>query len=80
MMTCFFALFVPSASISTDFVFGSESAPPFRPSELPHEVIHGAEAARSEVGTVRAHVIRGVSTSVAFHRNWSVSAVLDAAT
>ena len=40
-----------------------------------HEVIHGAE-----VGTVRAHDIRGVSTSVAFHRNWSVSAVLDAAT
>ena len=38
------------------------------------EVIHGAEA-----GTVRAHDIRGVSTSVAFHRNWSVSAVLDAA-
>ena len=37
------------------------------------EVIHGAE-----VGTVRAHDIRGVSTSVAFHRNWSVSAVLDA--
>ena len=44
------------------------------------EVIHGAEAARPEVGTVRAHDVRGVSTSVAFHRNWSVSAVLDAAT
>ena len=44
------------------------------------EVIHGAEAARPEVGTVLAHNIRGVSTSVAFHRNWSVSAVLDAAT
>ena len=39
------------------------------------EVIHGAE-----VGTVRAHDIHGVSTSVAFHCNWSVSAVLDAAT
>ena len=39
------------------------------------EVIH-----RAEVGQVRAHDIRGVSTSVAFHRNWSVSAVLDAAT
>ena len=39
------------------------------------EVIHGAE-----VGAVRAHDIRGVSTSVAFHRNWSVSAYLDAAT
>ena len=44
------------------------------------EVIHGAEAARPEVGTVRAHDIRGVFTSVAFHRNWSVSEVLDAAT
>ena len=44
------------------------------------EVIHGAEASRPEVGLVRAHDIRGVSTSVAFHRNWSVSAVLDAAT
>ena len=44
------------------------------------EVIHGAEAVRPEVGTVRAHDIRGVSTSVAFHRNWSASAVLDAAT
>ena len=44
------------------------------------EVIHGAEAARPEVGAIRAHDIRGVSTSVAFHRNWSVSAVLDVAT
>ena len=44
------------------------------------EVIHGAEASRPEVGTVCAHDIRGVSTSVAFHRNWSVSSVLDAAT
>ena len=41
------------------------------------EVIHGAEASRPEVGTVRAHDIRVVSTSVAFHRNWSVSEVLD---
>ena len=39
------------------------------------EVIQGAE-----VGPIRAHDIRGVSTSVAFHRNWSVSAVLDEAT
>ena len=44
------------------------------------EVIHGAEASRPEVGSVHAHDIRGVSTSVAFHHNWSVSAVLDAAT
>ena len=39
------------------------------------EVIHGAE-----VGMVRAHDIRGVSTLVAFYRNWSVSALLDGAT
>ena len=44
------------------------------------EIIHGAEATRPEVGTIRARDIRGVSTSVAFHRNWSVSAVLDTAT
>ena len=44
------------------------------------EVIHGAEASRPEVGSVRAHDIRGVSTSVAFHCNCSVSAVLDTAT
>ena len=44
------------------------------------EVIHGAEASRPVVGLVRAHDLRGVSTSVAFHRNWSVSAVLDTAT
>ena len=44
------------------------------------EVIHAAGAARPEVGSVRAHEIRGVSTSVAFHHNWSVSAVLESAT
>ena len=44
------------------------------------KVIHGAAASCPEVGSVRAYDIRGVSTSVAFHRNWSVSAVLDAAT
>ena len=44
------------------------------------EVIHGDEATHPEVGAVRAHDIRGVSTSVAFHRNWSVSTVLDVAT
>ena len=32
------------------------------------------------MGSIRAHDFRGVSTPVAFHRNWSVSAVLDAAT
>ena len=36
--------------------------------------------ARPAVGSVRAHDILGVSTSVAFHCNWSVSAVLESAT
>ena len=44
------------------------------------EVIHAAGASRPEMGSVRAHEIRGVSISVAFHRNWSVSAVLESAT
>ena len=43
------------------------------------DVITASEAARPEVGSVRAD-IHGVSTSVAFHRNWSVSAVLESAT
>ena len=34
----------------------------------------------SESGVVpRAHSIRGVATSVAFHRNWSISSILNAA-
>ena len=45
-----------------------------------HEVIRSAGASRPEVGPVRAHEIRSVSTSVAFHRNWSVSSVLESAT
>ena len=44
------------------------------------DVISSAGASRPEVGQIRAHDIRGVSTSVAFHRNWSVSAVLESAT
>ena len=44
------------------------------------EVIHAAGAARPEVGSLRAHEVRSVSTSVAFHRNWSVSSVLESAT
>ena len=44
------------------------------------EVIHEADAARSEVGSVRAHSIRVVLTSSAFHRSWSVSSVLKSAT
>ena len=43
-------------------------------------VIHAAGASRPEVGSVRAHEVRSVSTSVAFHRNWSVSSVLESAT
>ena len=44
------------------------------------DIITAAGAARPEVGFIRAHDIRGVSTSVAFHRNRSVSAVLESAT
>ena len=44
------------------------------------DVISSAGASRPEVGRIRAHDVRSVSTSVAFHRNWSVSAVLDSAT
>ena len=50
------------------------------PSFFLREVIHEAEAGRPEVGPVRAHSIRGVSTSAAFHRNWSVASVLESAT
>ena len=44
------------------------------------EVISAAGAARPQVGSLRAHEVRGVSTSVAFHRNWSVTSVLESAT
>ena len=44
------------------------------------DVISSAGASRPEVGRLRAHDIRSVSTSVAFHRNWSVSSVLESAT
>ena len=40
------------------------------------EVISAAVAARPQVGSLRAHDVRSVSTSVAFHRNWSVTYVL----
>ena len=43
-------------------------------------VITAAGASRPEMGNVRAHDICGVSTSVVFHRNWSVFAVLESAT
>ena len=44
------------------------------------EVIHEAEAGRPEVGPVRAHSIRGVSTLAAFDHNWLVASVLESAT
>ena len=44
------------------------------------EVISVAGAARPQVGSLRAHEVRSVSTSVAFHRNWSVTSVLESAT
>ena len=40
------------------------------------EVISAAAAARPQVGSLRAHDVRSVSTPVAFHRNWSVTSVL----
>ena len=44
------------------------------------EVISAAGAARPQVGSLRAHEVRSVSTSVMFHRNWSVTSVLESAT
>ena len=41
------------------------------------EVIAAARAARPQVGSLRAHKVRSVSTSVAFHRHWSVASILD---
>ena len=40
------------------------------------EVIAAAQAARPQVGSLRAHLVRSVSTSVAFHRHWSVASFL----
>ena len=44
------------------------------------EVLAAARAARPQVGSLRAHDVRSVSTSVAFHRHWSVTSVLESAT
>ena len=33
-------------------------------------------SARPQVGSLRAHKVRSVSTSVAFHRHWSVASIL----
>ena len=41
------------------------------------EVIAAARASRPQVGSLRAHNVRSVSTSVAFHRHWSVASILD---
>ena len=41
------------------------------------EVIAAARAARPQVGSLRAHTVRSVSTSVAFHCHWSVASILD---
>ena len=43
-------------------------------------VISAAGAARPQVGSLRAHEVRSVSTSVAFHRKWLVTSVLESAT
>ena len=66
-------------------LFVSPHRPPHAMSKIAvsfflREVIHAAGASRPEVGSVRAHEVRSVSTSVAFHRNWSVSSVLESAT
>ena len=42
------------------------------------EVIAESGASKEPGVVPRAHSIRGVATSTAFHRNWSVSSVLDA--
>ena len=43
-------------------------------------IIAAARAAGPLVGSLRAHKVRSVSTSVAFHRHWSVTSVLESAT
>ena len=40
------------------------------------EVIAAAQAASPQVGSLRARLVRSVSTSVAFHRHWSVASFL----
>ena len=43
------------------------------------EVIHEAGASRKVDVPVHAHSVRGIATSTALHKNWSISSVLDAA-
>ena len=60
------------------FVSPRRPARPFlRTRCLLGEVIAAARAARPQVGSLRAHKVRCVSTSVEFHRHWSVASVLD---
>ena len=74
-------------------VFVSRSPSPFRVPSAPcspfiyergvvlfEGVISAAGAARPQVGSLQAPEVRRVSTSVAFHRNWSVTSVLESAT
>ena len=74
-------------------IFVSRSPSPFRVPRRParplsknavsfflREVISAAGATRPQVGSLWAHEVRSVSTSVAFHRNWSVTFVLESAT
>ena len=76
-------------SVPSGFTFRGQTRSSHRPSHplsknvvsfFLREVIHDADEARPEIGSVRAHSIRGVSTSTAFHCNWLVSSVLESAT
>ena len=48
-------------------------------SYLLQEVILEAGASREVCVPVCAHSIRGIATSTAFHKNWSIASVLDVA-
>ena len=66
-------------------LFVSPRRPSYSPSKnavsfVLREVIAEADADRPEVDSVRAHSICSVSTSAAFHSNWSVVSVLEVAT
>ena len=43
------------------------------------EVIYESGACSEEGTSLRAHSIRGIATSSAFFKNWSISSILDAA-
>ena len=46
---------------------------------LLHEVIVQSGASSEKVATPRAHSIRGIATSSAFFKNWSIASVLESA-